>query len=46
MGILEWNFYKYCKVCKRTTDWKGYNDNDDTGDQYFCTEHEDIAINS
>jgi len=40
MGIWEWDFDQYCKVCKKVTDWKGYNFNDDDGDQYACLECE------
>jgi len=40
MGIWEWDFDKYCKTCKRVTAWKGYNFNDDGGDQYACIECE------
>jgi len=41
MGIWEWDLTAYCKVCKKDTDHKGYNFNDDDdGDVYSCMECE------
>jgi len=40
MGIWEWDFDKYCEVCKKVTDWKGWNANDDEGDHLDCMECE------
>jgi len=41
MGIWESEeFIEYCKTCKRDTDHKIYNYNEDKGDESVCMECE------
>ena len=41
MGIWESEEYMdYCKVCKKQTEHKVYNYNDDKGDEVACLEHD------